>query len=62
MYKEINFLYIVIIELADIAKVFSHVDTTVGAYLSYLNKTNIETNPKCHTRAYTDKRVIIINS
>lgn len=29
-------LYIIIIELADIAKVFTHVDTTVGANLSYL--------------------------
>ena len=32
---ELFFFSIVIIELADIAEVFSHVDTTVGANLSY---------------------------
>ena len=33
---QIKFFYIIIIELADIAKVFTHVDTTVGANLSNL--------------------------
>lgn len=47
----IYFFYIIIKELADIAEVFSHVDTTVGANLSYLYKTTLKQNPKCHTRA-----------
>lgn len=43
---ELFFFSIVIIELADIAEVLSHVDTTVGANFGYLNKNNIETKTK----------------
>ena len=57
---ELFFLSIIIIEFADIAKVFSHVDTTVGANLSYrlfcvANRTNHMFN------VLTNKLMTVVN-